>query len=72
MCAVTTHSSGESKDQEILKGNTPPDSFSSVSWEALDKYIPMLLFVLLVWHGYYERDLYRNLARLIISSIYSS
>lgn len=71
MCAVTTHSSGESKDQEILKGNTPPDSFSSVSWEALDKYIPMLLFVL-VWHGYYESYLYRILARLIISSIYSS
>lgn len=45
MCAVTAHSSGESKDQKILKENTPPDSFSSVSCEALDRYIPMLFYL---------------------------
>lgn len=45
VCAVTPHSSGESKDQEILKENTPPNSFSSVSCEALDKNIPMLFYL---------------------------
>lgn len=66
MCAVTARSSGEIKDQEILKENRPLRSFRSASLDALDKNIPMLfLIVLLIWHGYYKESyLYKILACL--------